>query len=236
MAKLLKLRICRAVAAAMQSCHSKDPNSTTLPQSRAIPFPSFHVQEFKWKEEDKWHVVDNICRKTSTPRRELKTPPPPSDVDIKNKRHVKKKTKKKKVPSTSSADSGRDHEEEETQTLVSTAKQHRNNIIHKKRRSVSSKPPPEADGEIPARLSMLKKLIPCTVDGKVKESFAVVKKSEDPYEDFKKSMMEMILEKQLFEEKDLEQLLQCFLSLNSTNFHGIILEAFSEIWDTIFTH
>lgn len=82
---------------------------------------------------------------------------------------------------------------------------------------------------------MLKKLIPCTVDGKVKESFAVVKKSEDPYEDFKNSMMDMILEKQMFDEKDLEQLLQCFLSLNSRHYHGIIVQAFCEIWDTIFT-
>ena len=30
--------------------------------------------------------------------------------------------------------------------------------------------------------------------------FAVVKKSKDPYEDFKRSMMEMILEKQMFDE------------------------------------
>ncbi|XP_022851536.1 transcription repressor OFP7-like [Olea europaea var. sylvestris] len=91
-----------------------------------------------------------------------------------------------------------------------------------------------ADGEIPARLSMFKKLIPCTLDGKVKESFAIVKRSKDPYEDFKNSMMEMILEKQIFEEKDLEQLLQCFLSLNSRNYHGIIVQAFSEIWEAIF--
>lgn len=82
---------------------------------------------------------------------------------------------------------------------------------------------------------MFKKLIPCTVDGKVKESFAIVKKSEDPYEDFKSSMMDMIFEKQMFEEKELEQLLQCFLSLNSRHYHGIIVEAFSEIWETMFS-
>ncbi|KAK4426841.1 Transcription repressor OFP7 [Sesamum alatum] len=115
-----------------------------------------------------------------------------------------------------------------------------------KRKSVSKRtkrgavipPPPTAvaeEGETPARLSVFKKLIPCTVDGKVKESFAIVKRSEDPYEDFKSSMMDMVVEKQMFEEKDLEQLLQCFLSLNSRNYHGIIVEAFSEIWETIFT-
>lgn len=92
---------------------------------------------------------------------------------------------------------------------------------------------PESES-VPARLSMFQRLIPCTVDGKVRESFAVVKKSEDPYEDFKRSMMEMILEKQMFEEKDLEQLLHCLLSLNSRHHHGVIVEAFTEIWNVLF--
>ncbi|XP_049395756.1 transcription repressor OFP7-like isoform X2 [Solanum stenotomum] len=92
-----------------------------------------------------------------------------------------------------------------------------------------------SDGELPPRLSVFKKLIPCNVEGKVNESFAIVKKSEDPYEDFKSSMMEMILEKKMFEKNDLEQLLQCFLSLNAKNCHGVIVEAFSEIWKTLFS-
>ncbi|KAK2657246.1 hypothetical protein Ddye_010298 [Dipteronia dyeriana] len=93
---------------------------------------------------------------------------------------------------------------------------------------------PETESS-PARLSMfLQRLIPCTVDGKVRESFAVVKKSQDPYEDFRRSMMEMILEKQMFEEKELEQLLHCFLTLNSRQHHKVIVEAFSDIWEALF--
>ncbi|PON40476.1 Ovate protein family, C-terminal [Parasponia andersonii] len=71
---------------------------------------------------------------------------------------------------------------------------------------------------------------------KVRESVAVVKKSEDPYEDFKRSMLEMIMEKQMFEASDLEELLQCFLTLNSRQYHGVIVEAFSEIWEILFSH
>ncbi|KAL5721455.1 Transcription repressor ofp7 [Ranunculus cassubicifolius] len=71
-------------------------------------------------------------------------------------------------------------------------------------------------------------------DGKIKESLAVMKKSEDPYMDFKKSMMEMIVEKEMFDTKDLEELLQCFLSLNSKNYYGAIIEAFSDIWEILF--
>ncbi|KAJ0086527.1 hypothetical protein Patl1_09121 [Pistacia atlantica] len=87
----------------------------------------------------------------------------------------------------------------------------------------------------PDKSSILKRMIPCSVEGKVRESVAVVKKSEDPYEDFKRSMLEMILEKQMFEAKDLEELLQCFLSLNSRQYHRTIVDAFSYIWGVLFS-
>ncbi|XP_027356967.1 transcription repressor OFP7-like [Abrus precatorius] len=74
-----------------------------------------------------------------------------------------------------------------------------------------------------------------SVEGEVKESFAVMKKSKDPYEDFKKSMMEMITEMEMTEAKDLEQLLQCFLALNSRSYHAVIVRAFMEIWQQMFT-
>ncbi|XP_043701026.1 transcription repressor OFP8-like [Telopea speciosissima] len=73
-------------------------------------------------------------------------------------------------------------------------------------------------------------------EAKVQESFAVVKRSSDPYNDFRTSMVEMIVEKQIFAGEDLEKLLQCFLSLNSTHHHRVIVEAFVEIWDTLFSH
>ncbi|XP_030448033.1 transcription repressor OFP7-like [Syzygium oleosum] len=66
------------------------------------------------------------------------------------------------------------------------------------------------------------------------ESVAVVKRSENPLEDFKRSMAEMIAEKRMFGAGDLEQLLQCFLSLNSRQYHGVIVEAFAEIWQVLF--
>lgn len=88
--------------------------------------------------------------------------------------------------------------------------------------------------ESPIRTSVLsRKTVPSAVEGKVRESIAVVKKSADPYDDFKQSMWEMILEKQMFEAKDLEQLLQCFLSLNSTQYHSTIVKAFSDVWEVL---
>ena len=72
------------------------------------------------------------------------------------------------------------------------------------------------------------------MQGRVKDSFAVVKRSSDPYNDFRTSMVEMIVEKQIFAAKDLEQLLQCFLSLNSIHHHRVIVEVFTEIWEALF--
>ncbi|KAJ9147102.1 hypothetical protein P3X46_029304 [Hevea brasiliensis] len=113
---------------------------------------------------------------------------------------------------------------------------HRKKKVKRAKRYVNGKGRKSCDQSqsSPARLSRFQWLIPCAVEGKVRESFAVVKKSEDPHEDFKKSMMEMILEKQMFEVNDLEKLLQCFLSLNSRHYHGVIVEAFSEIWEDLF--
>ncbi|WOG92616.1 hypothetical protein DCAR_0311889 [Daucus carota subsp. sativus] len=67
------------------------------------------------------------------------------------------------------------------------------------------------------------------------DSFAVIKRSSDPYSDFRTSMVEMIVEKQIFGSKDLENLLHCFLSLNSLIHHRVIIEVFTEIWETLFS-
>ncbi|XP_058075613.1 transcription repressor OFP8-like [Magnolia sinica] len=69
---------------------------------------------------------------------------------------------------------------------------------------------------------------------KFQESVAVVKSSDDPYGDFKRSMVEMIIENQMYTADDLEQLLGCFLSLNSPFHHQVIVEVFSEILEAIF--
>ncbi|KAK4764758.1 hypothetical protein SAY86_025848 [Trapa natans] len=70
----------------------------------------------------------------------------------------------------------------------------------------------------------------------IEGSFAVVKKSSDPHGDFRKSMVEMIVEKQIFGAQELEKLLKCFLSLNSHHHHNIILQVFTEIWEAFFPH
>ncbi|CAN8268139.1 unnamed protein product [Cochlearia groenlandica] len=62
---------------------------------------------------------------------------------------------------------------------------------------------------------------------------AVEKDSDDPYLDFRQSMLQMILENKIYSKNELRELLDCFLSLNSEYHHGVILRAFSEIWQDV---
>ncbi|KAK9062431.1 hypothetical protein SSX86_019617 [Deinandra increscens subsp. villosa] len=59
---------------------------------------------------------------------------------------------------------------------------------------------------------------------------AVEKDSSDPYVDFRDSMVQMIMEREIYGKDDLQELLNCFLQLNSPYYHAIILGAFTEIW------
>ncbi|XP_059300698.1 transcription repressor OFP3-like [Lycium ferocissimum] len=86
--------------------------------------------------------------------------------------------------------------------------------IASKRNSVSSK-----------RRSKAKKESCSTVT-----SFAIVKASVDPEKDFRESMIEMVVENNIRASKDLEDLLACYLSLNSNEYHDLIIKAFEQIW------
>lgn len=68
-----------------------------------------------------------------------------------------------------------------------------------------------------------------------REGVAIEKDSEDPYLDFRHSMLQMILENEIYSKDDLKQLLNCFLSINSPSNHGIIIRAFTEIWNGVFS-
>ncbi|KAL0910397.1 hypothetical protein M5K25_021376 [Dendrobium thyrsiflorum] len=69
---------------------------------------------------------------------------------------------------------------------------------------------------------------------KKEASFAVTKKSSDPYRDFQSSMVEMIVERQIFGARELQWLLHSYLSLNSVQNHPVILRAFVDISQVLF--
>ena len=157
---------------------------------------------------------------------------------VKQKVHNKKKTKKPK-------ESNADDDDENSLVLLDSSRSFANpsndTVRERSRRRERKAAVAEEEAEIERDVRRVGEtatwLRESETEGKkkVRESFAVVKKSEDPYEDFKRSMLEMIMGKQMFEASDLEELLQCFLTLNSKQYHGIIVEAFSEIWEILFS-
>ncbi|KAG8043309.1 hypothetical protein GUJ93_ZPchr2161g7122 [Zizania palustris] len=70
--------------------------------------------------------------------------------------------------------------------------------------------------------------------GKLDGSLAVVKQSEDPLSDFRRSMLNMIVENRIVTGDDLRDLLRRFLELNAPHHHDAILRAFTDIWDEVF--
>ena len=62
---------------------------------------------------------------------------------------------------------------------------------------------------------------------------AVVKESDDPFRDFKQSMKQMIVEKEIYDKPDLEELLACFLQLNTASHRDVIVRAFADIWNDV---
>ncbi|KAK8487638.1 hypothetical protein V6N11_061621 [Hibiscus sabdariffa] len=62
------------------------------------------------------------------------------------------------------------------------------------------------------------------------ENFAMVKCSFDPEKDFRDSMMEMIRENRISQPEELEELLACYLTLNSDVYHDLIIKVFQQVW------
>lgn len=74
------------------------------------------------------------------------------------------------------------------------------------------------------------------IPSKIFSSIAVEKDSDDPYQDFRHSMLQMIIKKEIYSKDDLQELLNCFLQLNSPCHHDVIIKAFKEIWDEVVSH
>lgn len=65
---------------------------------------------------------------------------------------------------------------------------------------------------------------------RLQQSFAIIKSSSDPQRDFRDSMMEMIVKNNIWSSKDMEELRACYLSLNSNEYHDLIVKVFEQIW------
>ncbi|XP_061343823.1 transcription repressor OFP8 [Gastrolobium bilobum] len=189
-----------------RSCPPASPNTT---------FSTIHENHFGFDE------------KTKVSARNLR------NKKKKKKKHTQKKSKAREMfPFNSCAKDtnfggywwySSDDEDDETDTLFSSKSLSSDSSRSRRRH------PSRRKNDRSSEMGVL------PLHGKVKDTFAVVKRSSDPYNDFRTSMVEMIVEKQIFSPADLENLLQCFLSLNSDHHHKIIVEVFTEIWEALFS-
>ncbi|XP_058764890.1 transcription repressor OFP5-like [Vicia villosa] len=62
------------------------------------------------------------------------------------------------------------------------------------------------------------------------DSFAVIKCSLNPKQDFRDSMIEMIEEKRISKAEEMEELLACYLTLNADEYHDMIIKVFRQVW------
>ena len=62
------------------------------------------------------------------------------------------------------------------------------------------------------------------------ESFAMIKSSLDPKQDFSDSMTEMITENRISRPEEMEDLLACYLTLNADEYHDLIIKVFRQVW------
>ncbi|PUZ66586.1 hypothetical protein GQ55_3G329800 [Panicum hallii var. hallii] len=112
-------------------------------------------------------------------------------------------------------------------------------------RPIRTRPAPTrlTSGMCPSSPRLRSRRVPALTDGRVsttrasghrrsaaRRSFAVVKASTDPPSDFRESMVEMIIENNVHTPEDIQELLECYLSLNSREYHGVIMEVFRGIW------
>ncbi|KAG1360930.1 Ovate protein family [Cocos nucifera] len=71
--------------------------------------------------------------------------------------------------------------------------------------------------------------LPDDVKGVFAQSVCMVKLSSDPYDDFKKSIMEMVRTVGIRSWEEMEELVYCFVVLNSPDVHGVIMDAFLSV-------
>ncbi|CAL9780866.1 unnamed protein product [Musa acuminata subsp. burmannicoides] len=70
---------------------------------------------------------------------------------------------------------------------------------------------------------------------RAEDGVVVVKETENPLGEFRRSMLHMIVEKEIVDGAGLRELLRRFLVLNSPRHHGTILRAFADVWQYVFS-
>ncbi|XP_037417762.1 transcription repressor OFP3-like [Triticum dicoccoides] len=136
-----------------------------------------------------------------------------------------------------------------TNSSNASRKSHRNGLRRAPRRALpSARDPPDAfqprvnlatkhnyckNSKREEDANAIKKMVVEEI-GAIGVGMAVVKRSSNPYADFRSSMVEMVVERRIANVGKMEELLESYLSLNSPEHHQAIIAAFEDVWEAFF--
>lgn len=210
---------------------AEDSAADDLSRARETP-------AYLWRKDEKWHPVSyNGFSAATAAAISASTPfpsPPPNAIPDRHRHRRRTSKKKPRQPKQSrmfSSDEEDDGDEDDDADLTTADNSFEMTELKTRRAAVMEGTKTETETE--ANSPWRSRLSPYLGVGE-RESLAVVKRSEDPRSDFRRSMAEMVVEKEIYEAADLEKLLQCFLSLNSQHHHRAIIAAFTDVWEALY--
>ncbi|KAM0886433.1 hypothetical protein ACQ4PT_029683 [Festuca glaucescens] len=187
-----------------------DYSADDLPQAPGTP-------AYRWLKSSRWHVIEAAASDgDDTPRLKID-----AQRRLRRSRRRRRLHRKAALASFSSGDSGWFSSDEEPSAYSrSFGGGAETTVVTSTATETSS----GSSGAIAA----------AEAEAEVAGSFAVVKRSDDPRTDFRRSMAEMVVSRRIYDADGLERLLRCFLALNDQRHRRDIVDAFGDVWEAVF--
>ncbi|KAM3230397.1 hypothetical protein ACQJBY_060903 [Aegilops geniculata] len=190
-----------------------DYTADDLPPARGTP-------AYRWLKSSHWHVIEAATDGDDTPRLKID-----ARRRLRRSRRRRRLHRKAAIESLSSGDSGWFSSSEEPSAYSSRSVEAEATLVTSTATETSSGVS-GSSGAVAAAAA---------AEAVVAGSFAVVKRSDDPRADFRRSMAEMVVGRGIYDADGLERLLRCFLALNDQRHRRDIVEAFGDVWEAVFS-
>ncbi|KAE8812412.1 transcription repressor OFP7-like [Hordeum vulgare] len=188
-----------------------DYTADDLPPARGTP-------AYRWLKSSHWHVIEAATDGDDTPRLKID-----ARRRLRRSRRRRRLHRKAAIESLSSGDSGWFSSSEEPSAYSSRSVEAETTLVTSTTTETSS------------GVSGRSGAVAAEAEAVVAGSFAVVKRSDDPRADFRRSMAEMVVGRGIYDADGLERLLRCFLALNDQRHRRDIVDAFGDVWEAVFS-
>lgn len=192
-----------------ETCSAKgsaaDYSADDLPPPPGTP-------SYRWLKSSRWHVIEAAATDgDATPRLKID-----ARRQLRRSRRRRRLHRKAALASFSSGDSGWFSSSDEEPSAYSCS------LVGGPETTTATETSSGSSGAVAA------------AEASVAGSFAVVKRSDDPRADFRRSMAEMVVGRGIYDADGLERLLRCFLALNDQRHRRDIVDAFGDVWEAVF--